>query len=76
MRREGTQRGYSTAAGRNALAKCCLARILWNIPIMIFPPLLVARLQTTALFRARPMLRIPAELSAITLMVRICFIMI
>ena len=67
--REGTQRGYSTAAGRNALAKCCLARILWNIPLMIFPPLIMARVQQFSAFKANPLLRIPAELSVITVMV-------
>jgi hypothetical protein len=39
---EGEERGLSKVAGVDALTKCCAARVLWTIPGMIGPPVLMA----------------------------------
>lgn len=69
------QRGYSPAAGRNALMKCSLARVLWNIPLMILPPMIMARLSKTKLLATNPKLKGLTEIGIITGMVRLpsCF---
>ena len=41
---DGTVRGKSVTAGRISLAECSSARVLWNIPCMMLPPLLAAPL--------------------------------
>eukprot|EP00668_Euglena_longa_P001118 GGOE01001334.1.p2 GENE.GGOE01001334.1~~GGOE01001334.1.p2 ORF type:complete len:326 (-),score=101.22 GGOE01001334.1:374-1351(-) len=49
--KEGNVYGKSVIAGQYGLLKCAMARILWNIPIMVFPPVLMSilspRLHTT-----------------------------
>eukprot|EP00796_Vickermania_ingenoplastis_P010709 gene10709-7440_t len=34
---DGVARGTSVIAGRDSLYKCCMARVLWNIPCMVLP---------------------------------------
>lgn len=34
---DGVLRGRSVVAGKDSLYKCCLARILWNMPCMVLP---------------------------------------
>ena len=39
--KEGFVYGKSIAAGQTGLAKCAMARVLWNTPIMVLPPLVM-----------------------------------
>lgn len=39
---EGKVHGKSVAAGTLGLSKCAMARIIWNTPIMVFPPLVMS----------------------------------
>lgn len=55
---DGTPRGLSLTAGREALARCAAARVLWNIPCMTLPPLLTIPLLRIPVFAANP---IPTE---------------
>lgn len=43
---DGVVRGQSLVAGRDSLYKCCLARILWNIPCMVLPIVCAIPLRT------------------------------
>lgn len=36
---DGVGRGKSVVAGKDSLYKCCLARIMWNMPCMVLPVL-------------------------------------
>lgn len=38
---DGETRGYSTAAGRDSLLKCSATRVIWNVPSMILPTLVM-----------------------------------
>eukprot|EP00331_Platyophrya_macrostoma_P034992 CAMPEP_0176445888 /NCGR_PEP_ID=MMETSP0127-20121128/23985_1 /TAXON_ID=938130 /ORGANISM="Platyophrya macrostoma, Strain WH" /LENGTH=329 /DNA_ID=CAMNT_0017831791 /DNA_START=157 /DNA_END=1149 /DNA_ORIENTATION=+ len=51
---DGVERGLSTDAGYNSLQKCAAARILWNIPCMMLPPLIAAPLAKVPGFAGRP----------------------
>ncbi|KAJ8905477.1 hypothetical protein NDN08_001984 [Rhodosorus marinus] len=42
---EGVIRGRSPAAGKLGITECGLARVLWNIPIMVFPPVIMSQLE-------------------------------
>ncbi|KEG10223.1 putative tricarboxylate carrier [Trypanosoma grayi] len=54
---DGEVRGYSTAAGMDSLKKCSVTRVVWNIPSMVLPTLLMAPLTTRFAFaRAWPIL--------------------
>ncbi len=49
--------------------KCSLARVLWNIPLMIFPPMIMARLSKINAIGKSPGLRIATEMGVIIGMV-------
>eukprot|EP00041_Stephanoeca_diplocostata_P025154 m.651972 g.651972 ORF g.651972 m.651972 type:complete len:165 (+) comp22686_c0_seq1:1204-1698(+) len=55
----GKVHGSSKAAAQSGLAQCALARVLWNIPVLAIPPVLMQRLERTATFRANPRLKLP-----------------
>lgn len=38
---DGVVRGNSTAAGMDSLRKCCCTRLIWNMPCMVLPTLLM-----------------------------------
>lgn len=41
---DGEVRGHSVAAGMDSLRKCSLTRVVWNLPSMVLPTLLMAPL--------------------------------
>lgn len=43
---DGEVRGTSVIAGKDSLYKCCLARILWNLPCMVLPVVCAIPLRT------------------------------
>ncbi|ORC91193.1 putative tricarboxylate carrier [Trypanosoma theileri] len=54
---DGEVRGYSKAAGFNSLLKCSVTRVVWNIPSMVLPTLLMAPLTARVAFaRGYPIL--------------------
>lgn len=56
---EGAVRGQSVAAGEQGIAKCCAARAIWNFPVMVIPPLIMAKVSHALPQRAR----IPVEVA-------------
>src|SRR5690349_17311662 len=48
------------------IAKCAAARVLWNIPIMMVPPLIMTRLEKTAPLQRSPRLKMAVEVAVIT----------
>lgn len=50
---DGIVRGSSTAAGRDSLAKCSATRILWNVPSMVLPTLMMVPLMRVSPFCKR-----------------------
>lgn len=42
---EGVPRGKSPIAGTVGITKCGIARVLWNFPIMVVPPLIMSQLE-------------------------------
>lgn len=42
--KENTVHGISKTAGESAITKCAMTRLLWNVPIMLIPPLVMAAL--------------------------------
>lgn len=63
-----TSLGKSRAAARLAVSETALSRVLNCTPIMVVPPLLLARLQRTDWLRRRPALVLPANLGLILAM--------
>ena len=61
----GVELGKSAAAGKNAILKCCAARVIWTTPVLVGVPLMMAPLEKMASFRASPRLRMGAELAFI-----------
>ncbi len=55
--------GKSAAAGKNAILKCCAARVIWTTPVLMGVPLLMAPLEKMAAFKASPRMRMGAELA-------------
>lgn len=62
---EGLSHGNSLIAGKSAIGKCCVARMLWNAPPMIIPPILMAKLAGIGPFAASARLRLIAEVGII-----------
>ena len=54
---EGVVRGQSVAAGEQGILKCCAARAIWNFPVMVIPPMIMAKVAPML----PPRLRIPVE---------------
>ncbi|KAF0693120.1 Aste57867_15866 [Aphanomyces stellatus] len=65
---EGEWIGTSKACGFYAVASCIGGRIFAAAPILICPPLLVQRIETTAMFR--PWLKLPATLALVGLFIQ------
>eukprot|EP00611_Tribonema_gayanum_P025905 TRINITY_DN601_c0_g1_i1.p1 TRINITY_DN601_c0_g1~~TRINITY_DN601_c0_g1_i1.p1 ORF type:complete len:364 (+),score=94.67 TRINITY_DN601_c0_g1_i1:71-1093(+) len=63
---EGNMRGKSQIAGQTGIAKCAAARLIWNVPIMMFPPLLMTHLERTGPLRRNPRLKMAVEVGVIT----------
>jgi tricarboxylate carrier len=62
---EGVVHGKSVVAGETAIAKCCAARCLWNIPAMVLPPLAMGWIGTLPGIRGSPRLRLFTEVSIV-----------
>lgn len=46
--------------------KCAMARIIWNVPVMILPPVIMSRLERFPVIAANPRLRIACEIGVVT----------
>ncbi|KAB8556609.1 hypothetical protein FH972_025646 [Carpinus fangiana] len=57
--------GKSKAAARIAVTETALSRVFNSTPIMVLPPLILARLQQQAWLKSRPRLVLPANLGLI-----------
>lgn len=55
----GVSHGNSHAAAKEGLSKCGLARVIWNIPVLLIPPPLMQVLSNTKFFKANPRLNLP-----------------
>lgn len=66
---DGNVRGHSVKAGRESLWKCCLARVLWNIPCMVLPIVLAIPLkQYVPIARRNPYLtEVGLQIAGITI---------
>ncbi|CAM9996368.1 unnamed protein product [Discosporangium mesarthrocarpum] len=62
----GNVLGKSVEAGKVGLAKCAAARVIWNIPVMVFPPLIMTRLEKLPLLAGNPRLRLACETAVVT----------
>ena len=67
--REGNEYGKSKAAASEGIAKCCAARVFWNIPILCGSPLLLNAYYSTAFHAANPACTIPMQLVVSTAMI-------
>eukprot|EP00752_Nemacystus_decipiens_P003535 g3261.t1 len=63
---DGRDLGKSIEAGKVGLAKCAAARIIWNIPVMMFPPIIMSRLEKLRLISSSPRLRMACETAVVT----------
>eukprot|EP00050_Salpingoeca_kvevrii_P008329 m.302289 g.302289 ORF g.302289 m.302289 type:complete len:330 (+) comp15103_c0_seq1:56-1045(+) len=63
---EGNDRGRSHTAGKVALAKCSLARVLWSIPPMLLPAVFLAPLSRLQKLKSRPRLMRVIEIGVIS----------
>ncbi|OZJ03094.1 hypothetical protein BZG36_03917, partial [Bifiguratus adelaidae] len=63
--KEGNSYGKSKTAGFNAVSQVAISRILANAPVMIIPPLILARLQKTRFLQQHPKWTIPVNLGLI-----------
>eukprot|EP01012_Entosiphon_sulcatum_P032880 TRINITY_DN41734_c0_g1_i1.p1 TRINITY_DN41734_c0_g1~~TRINITY_DN41734_c0_g1_i1.p1 ORF type:complete len:335 (+),score=50.19 TRINITY_DN41734_c0_g1_i1:22-1005(+) len=63
---DGNVRGNSVAAGRIGLGKCCVARILWNLPTMVVPPLFMAALARIGPWKSNKRLLMGTEVAVVT----------
>ena len=57
--------GRSAAAGKDAIAKCCAARVIWTTPVLMGVPLVMAPLEKLAALRASPRLRMATEIAIV-----------
>ena len=58
-----TSFGKSAAAGKNAILKCCAARVIWTTPVLVGVPLMMAPVLKSAAVKANPRLALAAELA-------------
>ena len=66
---QGNEHGMSRDAAREGIAKCCLARLLWNIPVLAVSPVLLERYGRSKFHAANPRLRILVELVTTTVLI-------
>ena len=62
---EGTVHGQSKEAGQQAIAKCCAARAVWNVPALMLPPLVMSRLALLPALRRSPRALFVTELGVL-----------
>lgn len=55
---EGRVHGNSKVAAQNGLAQCAMARVLWNIPVLIMPPVVMGAMDKTKAFKGKPVVRL------------------
>lgn len=48
------------------LMKCAAARIIWNVPVMMFPPIIMSRLERLRVVSSSPRLRMALETAVVT----------
>lgn len=46
--------------------KCAAARVIWNVPVMMFPPIIMSRLERLKSVSSSPRLRIACETAVVT----------
>ncbi|KAJ3152936.1 hypothetical protein HDU86_005391 [Geranomyces michiganensis] len=63
---DGNTIGKSTVAGRHAIAQVAISRVATSFPIMVFPSLVMARLDRSAWMKANARWRTPINLFTIT----------
>ncbi|CAM9426992.1 unnamed protein product [Ectocarpus fasciculatus] len=63
---EGKDLGKSVEAGKMGLMKCAAARVIWNVPVMMFPPIIMSRLERLRLVSSSPRLRMACETAVVT----------
>mmetsp|Transcript_73912 Transcript_73912/g.173531 ORF Transcript_73912/g.173531 Transcript_73912/m.173531 type:complete len:125 (-) Transcript_73912:42-416(-) len=62
----GDCHGRSVIAAKQGISKCCAARVLWSIPILVLPPLVMARVERVPAIARNPRLRLAAEILLIS----------
>lgn len=63
---DGNVYGNSKKAGMVGISQCAIARVLWNIPVLILPPLFLARVRRTAFLRNNPKMDFPILTATVT----------
>ncbi|CAM9450950.1 unnamed protein product [Pylaiella littoralis] len=63
---EGKDLGKSVEAGKVGLMKCAAARLIWNVPVMMFPPIIMSRLEKLRVVSSSPRLRMACETAVVT----------
>lgn len=68
---DGRPAGRSRLAGRRAVAESVAGRVAAAAPILLLPPLLLARLERREWFRARPRLHTPVLVGAVAVLLQL-----
>lgn len=63
---DGNVYGSSKKAAQTGIGQCAIARVLWNIPVLIMPPVVMMYLKRTAAFKRNPRLELPAVTAVCT----------
>lgn len=63
---EGTVHGKSVVAAREGIAKCCAARVVWNIPATGVMPFVLSGFAATNFAKRNPRLLFPMQTVLIT----------
>ncbi|CAN0064623.1 unnamed protein product, partial [Hapterophycus canaliculatus] len=63
---DGKDLGKSVVAGKMGLMKCAAARVIWNVPVMMFPPIIMSRLERLRTVSSSPRLRMALETAVVT----------
>ncbi|CAM9262943.1 unnamed protein product [Chrysoparadoxa australica] len=63
---EGNNRGQSIIAGETGVSKCAAARVIWNIPIMMMPPVIMNKVGKHPLLAKSPLLTLATETLVVT----------
>eukprot|EP00301_Raphidiophrys_heterophryoidea_P016088 c252_g1_i1.p1 GENE.c252_g1_i1~~c252_g1_i1.p1 ORF type:complete len:329 (+),score=79.50 c252_g1_i1:64-1050(+) len=65
---QGNVYGKSQNAATEGIVKCCAARVFWNIPLLVFTPVIMSAYYKTRIHAARPQLNIPMQVVTATAM--------
>ena len=57
--------GRSAAAGKDAIQKCCAARVIWTTPVLMGVPLMMAPLSKLGALKRSPRLAMAAEIAIV-----------